>query len=107
MAYNKRMSFISRYIAYLKRNPEGYWFKRRAYGWGWVPATWQGWLSLAAMLALFGLLLVMHISKPLPMRNPGLFIVEVLVWIAALILLCYLKGEPPKWQWGIPDEEKK
>ena len=29
---------IKEYIAYLKDNPQGYWFKARLYGWGWAPA---------------------------------------------------------------------
>ena len=27
------------------------WFKRKAYGWGWTPSTWQGW-SVTAIYAL-------------------------------------------------------
>ena len=30
---------IKEYIAYLKDNPQGYWFKARLYGWGWVPVN--------------------------------------------------------------------
>jgi len=37
---------IKEYIAYLKDNPQGYWFKAKLYGWGWDPAIWQGWLVL-------------------------------------------------------------
>jgi hypothetical protein len=30
-----------------------YWFPAKRYGWGWgLPMTWQGWLVLAAFLAL-------------------------------------------------------
>ena len=43
---------IKEYIKYLKDNPRGYWFKARLYGWGWTPATWQGWLVLAIWLVL-------------------------------------------------------
>jgi len=54
------MSFIQEYTAYLKDNPNGYWFKRKLYGFGWMPATKQGWTVLAlyvlfvAGLALWG-----------------------------------------------------
>jgi hypothetical protein len=38
----------------LKRRP---WFRRRAVGFGWQPATWQGWLiTLAAVAAIIGVL---------------------------------------------------
>ena len=46
------MRFIEPYINYIKDNPEGYWFKRKLYGWGWTPATWQGWLSTFVFIGL-------------------------------------------------------
>jgi hypothetical protein len=33
---------FKKYIEYLKDNPQGYWFKRKVWGWGWTPVTWQG-----------------------------------------------------------------
>lgn len=33
----------------------GYWFVQRRYGYGGVPVTWQGWLSIVAYLAVVGL----------------------------------------------------
>ncbi len=41
---------IKEYIAYLKDNPQGYWFKRKLYGWGWTPAKWQGWVVVLAFV---------------------------------------------------------
>ena len=32
------------------------WFARKTIGWGWVPASWQGWLLTAAYVALVYLL---------------------------------------------------
>ena len=29
-----------------------YWFKRRRFGWGWTPVTWQGWLTVAFFIGL-------------------------------------------------------
>jgi hypothetical protein len=49
------MNFLSRYIRHLKDNPEQYWFKRKAYGWGCVPATWQGWLTLGVFFIISSL----------------------------------------------------
>ena len=28
------------------------WFKRKTYGYGWTPATWQGWLIIAVWIGL-------------------------------------------------------
>ena len=43
------MKLFKDYLAYVKDNPDHYWFM---YGWGWTPGTWQGWLVLAAALVL-------------------------------------------------------
>ena len=32
---------LRQYIQYLKDNPQGYWFRRKLFGWGWVPVKWQ------------------------------------------------------------------
>lgn len=102
------MHFFARYVAYLKHNPEGYWFKRKVWGWGWVPARWQGWLSLLILIAAFVLILVPFVSNPAPTpADIGRFAACVLLWIGAIIALCYLTGEPPRWQWGLPAEDAK
>ena len=46
------MGIIKRYVAYLQDNPEQYWFKRKLFGWGWVPVRWQGWVFLLVWIAL-------------------------------------------------------
>ena len=33
------------------------------------------------------------------------FVIKIAVAAALLILICYKKGERPKWQWGIPEKE--
>lgn len=43
---------IKEYIAYLKDNPQGYWFKAKLYGWGWAPVKWQGLLVIAISIAI-------------------------------------------------------
>lgn len=79
----------------MTREPR-YWFAAKRYGWGWgLPLTWQGWVVLGVFAALLGagaLLLT-------PGRGPA-FSIYVLVTSAALVLVCYLKGEPPRWRWG-------
>lgn len=99
------MSIISNYIAYLKDNKEGYWFKRKLYGWGWTPAKPQGWLSV-----VFYLVAVIYFAVRLdPLAGEDTvvreFIVPLLIATLLLLLVSYLKGEKPKWQWGkhIPD----
>ena len=100
------MNVFSRYVAYLKNNPENYWFRRKVWGWGWVPATWQGWAALVAFVVALVAILVPFIRIPNPSNTDALwFIVRVAAWVFLLILVSYLTGEPPKWQWGFPEEE--
>ena len=48
--YNVSMNIFKKYSEYLRDNPEGYWFKRKLYGWGWTPARWQGWVVLVVYI---------------------------------------------------------
>src|SRR3989338_4594541 len=96
--YNEKM--IKEYKEYLKDNPQGYWFRARLYGWGWTPATWQGWLVLAIWFALV-LFFAFTIDENSPAREVAFtFILPVLLLTATLLRICYKKGERPRWQWG-------
>jgi hypothetical protein len=78
-----------------------YWFKRKRYGWGWTPSTWQGWLVLAGFLVVVWVNFMRFDIQPgthgtLPVE----FILETIFLVAALLYICWKKGEPPRWQWG-------
>ncbi len=97
---------IKEYIRYLKDNPQGYWFKAKLYGWGWDPATWQGWLVIlgyVVAVALFAL--TIDESSP-PREIMFTFILPTVLLTATLLRICYKKGEKPRWQWGPPDKYK-
>ena len=74
------------------------WFKRKRYGFGWYPSTWEGWFILFIWLAVLILELV-KVDNVWP-RN----ILFVLIMIGILSYIMYERGERPKWQWG--EEEK-
>jgi len=79
-----------------------YWFPAKRYGWGWgFPATWQGWVVIAvyALLAAAGVIVIV------PAARPGAFVAYMLLLSALLTLVCWLKGEPPRWRWGRRDAE--
>jgi hypothetical protein len=102
------MSFWSEYVAYIKDNPQGYWFKSKVYGWGWVPATREGWLTLAIFVAVLAFLIVPFSKNPQPSdQDVFLFLGEVLLWVIVLLFICYKTGEPLRWRWGIPDKEDR
>ena len=94
---------ITEYIRYLKDNPQRYWFKAKLYGWGWDPATWQGWLVVLVHIGAITLF-ALTIDKNSSAREVFFtFILPVFLLTATLLRICYKKGERPRWQWGPPD----
>ncbi len=74
-----------------------YWFPAKRYGWGWgPPRTWQGWVVIVVWFTVFfGGVLALA-----PNAHPLKFSAFVGAMVVALILVCYWKGEPPRWRWG-------
>ncbi|WP_322051656.1 hypothetical protein [Paraburkholderia bannensis] len=74
-----------------------YWFPAKRYGWGWgLPTRWQGWLVLVGYFVLLGA--TVHAFGP--NRHMAAFILVVALLSLALVGICWLKGEPPRWRWG-------
>ena len=79
------------------------WFKAKRYGWGWYPATKEGWLVIIGYLVLVvGVEVVLGkkaVTEPsfYDVTVGGLFI---FVLTAFLIWICFKKGEKPGWRWG-------
>ncbi len=82
------------------------WFRRKLYGWGWTPSSWEGWLVLLVWLIFFTFGVV-------KMDHEGLKNIAVIgLMTGLLIYVCYRKGEKPRWQWGkqiedLPDDKNK
>jgi hypothetical protein len=78
-------------------NDQHYWFPAKRYGWGWgLPSSWQGWVVLVPWLGAFAVGSIL--LRP---HHVVLFVAFVVGMVGALVLVCYLKGEPPTWRWGI------
>ncbi|MEK7612284.1 MAG: hypothetical protein AAB407_03005 [Patescibacteria group bacterium] len=83
------------------------WFKRKQYGWGWYPVTWQGWTVIAAYVSLI-FFFAGTIDRNSPVREVAFtFLIPVAALTVMLIRVCYRTGEKPKWQWGSSKEEKE
>ena len=99
------MSFLKKYRAYIKDNPQGLWFKRKLYGFGWVPVTWQGWTVILVYILLL-LALALTLDDGSPTREVMfMFVLPLVLLTGALIRICYAKGEKPRWQWGFPKDK--
>ena len=86
------------------------WFKSKRYiGWGWYPATWQGWLILAVYLIL-AISLAAHVPDDTASIGQvvGKFLLPLFALTGLLIFVCYKTGEKPVWHWlGKPLGGKK
>lgn len=81
----------------MTRSTPPYWFRAKRYGWGWgLPLTWHGWVVLAA----FALLVMLGALLLPPRQSMAFYSLYMLALSAALVGVCYLKGEPTKWRWG-------
>jgi hypothetical protein len=76
------------------------WFKRKTYGYGWTPTTWQGWAVIVVWLISF-YLVITGINSEL------VKLVSILILTGILIFVSYKKGERPRWQWGEKEEADK
>lgn len=95
-----------------KSKKQKHWFKRRRYGFGWTPITWQGWLSILIFLAV--VMIGSYIIEDTPRNTLSPEAILYLVFFAfatlMLIIVSVKKGPSPKWRWGIkatdnPDED--
>ena len=72
------------------------WFPMKTFGWGWGwPCRWQGWV---AFIATVGLMAGAAYLFALGHRTEA-FIASVAI-TTALIVICWVKGERPRWRWG-------
>lgn len=92
-------------IEYMRDNPKGYWFKRKLYGWGWVPVSKEGWLVVLGFIGVLLLNGFYFASKISTNGEPttfdlSLFFGVLIISIILLFWICYKKGEKPQWSWG-------
>lgn len=77
------------------------WFKRKLYGWGWTPCSWEGWAVTLIWIAFFVLAIKNFDHEGF--KNITFIILSIFV----LIYICYKKGEKPRWQWGKRIEDRQ
>lgn len=102
------MNLIKDHLEYLKDNPEGYWFKRKLYGYGWTPAKPAGWATIGVYVAfLVGIIRYAQLSGNYDNGQPPVGIIALIVLVTILLFaVVWRTGEPLKWQWGQKHDKK-
>ncbi len=93
----------------MQKNTPRYWFKRRRFGWGWTPVTWQGWATLIVWFILIVLAAFQLPTNPSSSQYTT-FLAAVLAIVILLFVIIGLKSPRPHWRWGAkpsdnPDED--
>ena len=85
---------------------KGIWFKRKKFGYGWTPSTWEGWLvTIAFILLLLGLAVNLG-DTPSNKKLIFEYFIPFIVLIAILLKVTREHGEKPRWQWGRRKEDQ-
>lgn len=88
-------------LSYMEGNIEKkIWFKAKQYGWGWYPASWEGWAVLGLYVAW--VLKRAFTFSPEYVGFEGIldFLVDIVIPTIFLLIICYARGETPRWRWG-------
>jgi hypothetical protein len=82
--------------------PPHYWFRAKRFGYGWTPASWQGWTLLAVWAAGFTALVIAVVAAAAASNAVafGILLLASFAWTLALVWISYRHGEPPRWRWG-------
>lgn len=78
-----------------------HWFKAKRYGWGWYPATIEGWISIAIFfiaITVSGVILQRYTRTE--QEFTVLFILSIFIQSAILVVVSFKTGEKPGWRWG-------
>ncbi len=79
--------------------PKKFWFKNKTYGWGWTPASWEGWLVLGIQVLLITLLFVVCLTF-FKAKFALVFFPGIIILMGIVLVICYKTGEKPEWRCG-------
>lgn len=91
----------------MNKDSKKYLMKRRRYGWGWTPTTWQGWVFTVFQIAI---IIVAATSLPVKPAQPttGELTRFFLIFGFSIINLIIISSQiapSPKWRWGKKDSD--
>ncbi len=83
------------------------WFRAKRYGWGWTPATWQGWTVLGVWtIAFVGAVVGIQLAYGETLTAVVASLIAGLILTGVLLVITYRTGELPAWQWGDKKNKK-
>ncbi|HVU06658.1 MAG TPA: NADAR family protein [Thermodesulfobacteriota bacterium] len=86
--------------SYMKNTQKKIWFRRKIFGWGWTPVTWQGWaVTFGYVAALIGLSFFIN-GQASSRQTASVFAISAAILTFLMIFIAYRTGEKPRWQWG-------
>lgn len=82
------------------------WFKNKVYGYGWYPATKEGWYVIVAfMIILFATAYIVSLVTSSEEVFSIVFLFLALIETLGLLYIATKKGEKPRWSWGKKDSK--
>lgn len=86
----------------MSKDDKKYLVKRRRYGYGWTPTSWQAWALIGAQLVIIFTAAFALPAKPAQPSADELIRFAIICGLAVttIILLGYTLGPNPKWRWG-------
>ena len=92
----------------MNKERKEYWFKRKRYGFGWIPICWKGWLLIIIYLVIVvsGTLIYLPQYGFTESEASWIYFVFVTILSTILVIISSLKGPSLKWRWGkSPDDD--
>ncbi len=82
-------------------NERKLWFKAKRFGYGWTPATWQGWASTFIYVLIIALEFIKADKASYSVSDAFISFFAPFILITLLFaFLTWGTGEKPKWSWG-------
>lgn len=77
------------------------WFKNRRYGYGWMPASWEGWFVFS-IYAFFVLSISFSMSyfHRYTSGDWQTWSASIVIATGLLVIVARITGEKPEWRWG-------
>lgn len=82
-------------------NKKDAWFRAKMFGLGWYPVSWQGWI--VTILYITPIIQYAQQAKELSLSASDFiinFALPITINTVFLLIICYVKGERPRWRWG-------